>query len=225
MADCSRHSLTANRSMNKPDEPKVALLFPGQDREAAAMLGRAFVDDPLISAIVGDAPASDRIRRMTGLFSVILGTHRRDGQPVVGVIEEGRVAGAAIIEAAHPAGTIATAVAGLPFMPAMLKAVGPQGVRRALTALDKVVRNRPPEPHIYLYVLGVEPAMQGRHCGVAMLNYLREQAMLRPDLIGVYLETATAANVAYYTKAGYETVGEIAPLGVRVWRMLHRRAP
>lgn len=210
--------------MNQPTEPRVALLFPDQDRAAAAMLGRAFVDDPLISAIVGDEPASDRVRRMTGLFSVIFGMHRRDGQPVAGVIENGEVVGAAIIEqVAHPTGAIATAVAGLQFMPAMLRAVGPQGLRRAIAVLDELTRNRPREPHIYLNVLGVDPPMQGRHCGVALLNYLRDQVTLRKDLAGVYLETATAANVAYYTKAGYETMNEITPLGVRVWRMLQRR--
>jgi ribosomal protein S18 acetylase RimI-like enzyme len=210
--------------MDRPGQPRIALLFPDQDQEAAAMLGRAFVDDPAICAIVGDGPPSDRIRRMTGLFGVILGTHRRDGQPVVGVIKDGRIAGAAIIEqVTRPAGAITAAISGLPFGPALLRAVGPRGLGRALTVLDEVTRNRPPEPHIYLYVLGVEPEMQGRHYGVALLDYLRDQAALRPDLIGVYLETAKPANVAYYTSAGYETVGEIAPLGVRLWRMLQRR--
>jgi ribosomal protein S18 acetylase RimI-like enzyme len=205
--------------------PKVALLFPEQDRAASWMLGRAFVDDPLLRAIVGDEPADDRAQRMGRLFGVILRSHRRDGQPVLGVIDRGRVAGAAIIEqVGRPAGGLATAVAGLAFVPAMIKAVGLSGVRRALTVVDELARNRPSEPHLYLTILGVEPAQQGRHCGVALLDYLSEQAGLRQDLVGVYLETATAANVAYYTKAGYETIGEIAPLGVRVWRMLQRRA-
>ena len=190
------------------------------------MLGRAFVDDPAICAIVGEGSASERIKRMTGLFGIILATHRRDGQPVVGVIADGVVAGAAIFEQVErPEGAIAAAIRGLPFTPAMLKALGVQGVRRALTALDVVARNRPADPHLYLGVLGVEPARQGRHCGVAMLDYLRDQAALRADLSGVYLETATAANVAFYTKAGYETVGELTLLGVRIWQMLQRRRP
>jgi ribosomal protein S18 acetylase RimI-like enzyme len=204
-------------------KPKVALLFPDQYRAASWMLGRAFVDDPLLCAIVGKEPASDRAERMGRLFGVLLRTHRRDGQPVLGVMDEGHIAGAAIIEqVGRPAGALATAVTGLPFVPAMIGAVGLNGVRRAMTVVDELARHRPREPHIYLAVLGVEPAMQGRHYGVALLDYLREQATLRPDLAGVYLETATEANVAYYTKAGYEAIGEIAPLDVRVWRMLQR---
>ena len=214
----------ASREITDGARPRVALLFPEQDRTAGWMLGRAFVDDPLLRAIVGDEPAHNRAQRMGRLFGVILRSHRRDGQPVLGVINEGRVAGAAIIEqVGRPAGGWATAVAGLPLVPAMIKAVGLSGVRRALIVVDELARNRPPEPHLYLTILGVEPALQGRHYGVALLDYLREQASLRQDLVGVYLETATAANVAYYTKAGYETIGEIALLGVRVWRMLQRR--
>ena len=31
---------------------------------------------------------------------------------------------------------------------------------------------------------------------------------MRDDLAGVYLETATEANVAYYTHVGYQVIGE-----------------
>jgi ribosomal protein S18 acetylase RimI-like enzyme len=187
------------------------------------MLGRAFVDDPLLRAIVGDEPASDRAERMGRLLGVLLRAHRRDGQPVLGVMEEGQIAGAAIIEqVGRPAGSLETAITGLPSVPSMISAVGLNGLRRALTVVGELARHRPREPHIYLGVLGVEPAKQGRHYGVALLDYLRVQATLRPDLAGVYLETAKETNVAYYTKAGYETIGELAPLGVRVWRMLQR---
>ena len=47
--------------MDSAGHPKVALLFPEQYPEAAAVLGRAFVDDPLISAIIGDV--SDTVAR------------------------------------------------------------------------------------------------------------------------------------------------------------------
>ena len=45
----------------------------------------------------------------------------------------------------------------------------------------------------------------------------------RSDLEGVYLETATEANVAYYTRNGFEVIGEFHPLGVRMWRMFQAR--
>jgi hypothetical protein len=40
----------------------------------------------------------------------------------------------------------------------------------------------------------------------------------------VYLETATEANVAYYSRAGHEVLGELKPLGVRIWLMMRLSA-
>lgn len=208
------------------NRPEVALLFPGQYRAAAATLGRAFVNDPLLMAIVGAAAEeSERARRMAGLFGVMLTEQRRHGQPVVGVLDNGGVAGAAIIEqVAQASSSLGTVLSGITLLPALAGAIGFDGVRRAIAALDTLLRNRPPEPHLYLNVLGVDPAVQRRHFGAAILDYLRAQARQRPDLAGVYLETATAANVAYYTRFGYRVIGEFAPIGVRMWRMMQPRA-
>ncbi len=45
----------------------------------------------------------------------------------------------------------------------------------------------------------------------------------RSKLCSVYLETGTEENVAYYGSRGYETLGEIHPLGCRMWRITQRR--
>jgi ribosomal protein S18 acetylase RimI-like enzyme len=206
--------------------PRVAILFPGQDSEAAAVLGRAFVDDPMIKAIL--PPIEDRGergRRMGQVFAVALASQRASGQPIVGVLHEGRVGAAAVIEqVAKPAGTASFVLHGLALLPALVQAGGVGGMRRAVAALDVLSRNRPTQPHLYLNVLGVEPALQRRHFGVALLDWLRDQTNLREDLLGVYLETATEANVGYYTHVGYRVTGEIYPLGVRMWQMLQPRA-
>jgi ribosomal protein S18 acetylase RimI-like enzyme len=211
--------------MDSAGHPKVALLFPEQYPEAAAVLGRAFVDDPLISAIIGDVSDTvARAERMALFFGVMLAGQRHSGQPVVGVLHEGRIGGAAIIEQlARPSSSAATVLEGLSLMPGLIRAAGVGGLFRAISTLDTLLRSRPAEPHIYLNVLGVEPDLQGRHLGVAILDYLRAQVALRPDLAGVYLETATDADVAYYSHVGYHVIGEIRPLGVRMWRMLQPR--
>jgi GNAT superfamily N-acetyltransferase len=206
--------------------PGVSILFPNQYDEAAGVLGRAFVDDPLIKAIIPPGVSvEERVRRMSGIFRVVLSGHRHDGQPVVGVMDQGRVAGAAVVEhLTRPAGAMATVLQGLPQLPAMVRAAGWSGLLRAVNLLDTLARNRPSEPHLYLNILGVDPALQRRHFGVAILDFLHEQAALRSDLAGVYLETATEANVAYYSHVGYRVLNEIYPLGVRVWRMMQDRA-
>jgi ribosomal protein S18 acetylase RimI-like enzyme len=211
--------------MDSARYPNVALLFPAQHADAAAMLGRAFVDDPLIRAIIGDiSDSGERARRMALLFGVILAEQCHSGQPVLGMLHDNRVVAAAIIEqVARPSSSAATVIRGLTLMPDLVRAGGLGGVMRAISTLDMLLKHRPVEPHIYLNVLGVEPDLQRRHFGVALLDYLRAQAAMRPDLAGVYLETATENNVAYYRHVGYQVIGEIRPLGVRVWRMLQPR--
>lgn len=211
--------------MDNPQIPRVVLLFPGQYAEAAAVLARAFVDDPLLLAIIGPAPdPAERVRRMTAVFASVLRDHRAHGQPVWGVLAGDQVAAAAVVEhVSRPPSAPAMALGGLSGIPALLKAIGWSGLMRGLSALDTLTRNRPPEQHLYLNILGVEPRMQRRHFGGAILDYLREQAAARSNLAGVYLETATEANVAYYTRFGYAVIGEIHPLGVRMWRMLQPR--
>ncbi len=94
---------------------------------------------------------------------------------------------------------------------------------RSIQLMNELAHNHPPELHIYLNFLGVDPDYQSKHCGSALLDHLREVASTRSNLCGVYLETATEANVAYYQARQYEVLNEIRPLGVRMWRMLQRR--
>ena len=206
-------------------KPKVVVLFPDQDAEAASVLGRAFVDDPLIKAILPPIQDSaERARRMGQMFAVALASQRHSGQPLVGVLHEGRVGAAAIIEQVARPPTVASIVLhDLTLLPALIQAGGLGTVWRVIAALDVLSHHRPSEPHLYLNVLGVEPILQRRHFGITLLDWLREQAALRSSLVGVYLETATEANVSYYSHVGYRVTGEIYPLGVRMWQMLQSR--
>jgi ribosomal protein S18 acetylase RimI-like enzyme len=210
--------------MEPTERPKATLIFPEQYGEAAATLGRAFVDDPGMRAVLLDVTdLSERARRIGQLFSVVMEIQRRHGQPVLGVIDGDRVAAAAVIEGIVQPSLRDTVLSGLRLAPRAIGAVGIGGMIRAMTLADTLYRNRPAEPHIYLNLLGVDPAHQRRHFGIALLDHLRDLARQRSVLAGVYLETATEANVAYYTRAGYEVIGEVFPIGVRMWRMLQRR--
>jgi ribosomal protein S18 acetylase RimI-like enzyme len=166
---------------------------------------------------------AERAQRIGQLFSVVLEIHRRHGQPVLGVTDNGNVIGAAVVEGAASSAFRESVLASLGQAPQMVAALGWNGTLRAIRLGDELFRNRPPEPHIYLNLLGVDPDYQRRHAGITMLDCLRDLAALRSDIAGVYLETATPANVAYYTRAGYEVIGEIRPLGVRIWRMMQAR--
>jgi ribosomal protein S18 acetylase RimI-like enzyme len=207
--------------------PRVSVLFPDQFEEAAVALGRAFVRDPALMAILPETQVSEpaeRVRRITDVFRSALAIQRREGEPVLGVLDGGIVAGAAVIAGGAPGSIWPMLAFGMPHMPRMIQAVGWGGTMRALQLMDTLARNHPPEPHIYLNFLGVDPAHQGKHYGVALLDALHDLARERGTLAGVYLETATEANVPYYSARGYKVIGEIYPLGVRFWRMLQPAA-
>jgi ribosomal protein S18 acetylase RimI-like enzyme len=203
----------------------VSYLFTEQDPSAAVALGRAFVDDPALGALIpGIEEPAERVDRFIRFFAAVMRLMRRFGHPIFGIVDGGKVAGTAIVEGSLQPTPVATVMSGLIDLPRFVGALGFEGTLRAIRLMDALARNHPREAHIYLNFLGVDPAFQRRHYGIAILDYLRDLARIRSDVIGVYLETATPANVPYYERAGYEVLSEIRPLGVKMWRMLQRRA-
>lgn len=204
--------------------PAASILFPEQFGEAARALGRAFINDPPIKVLLPEpADPVERARLLTLFFEAMLGIQRRTGEPVLGVVMDNKVVAAAILESGSvPVATLI--VHGLLQMPRMVQGIGWAGVKRGIQLQSELIKNHPHEPHLYLNFLGVDPDYQRHHhCGSAIIEELRRLATLRSKLCGVYLETGTEENVAYYGSRGYETLGEIHPLGCRMWRMLQRR--
>jgi hypothetical protein len=204
--------------------PAAAVLFPEQYGEAARALGRAFINDPPIKVLLPEpADPVERARLLTYFFEAMLGIQRKSGEPVLGVVIDNKVVAAAILESGGvPVTTLV--LSGLMQMPRMLKGLGWDGVRRGIQLQNELLKNHPHEPHLYLNFLGVDPDYQRHHhCGSVIIEELRRLASLRSKLCGVYLETGTEENVAYYSARGYETLGEIRPFGCRMWRMLQRR--
>ena len=210
--------------MPENERPVVTIVYPEQHEQAADSLGRAFINDPTMKSILPDIedPVA-RARHLADLFRVILAVERRTGQPVFGVVNNGRVVAAAITEGVGHPGTLGLIATGIGQLPRMRRALGWGGIGRALSVFSVLSENHPKEPHLYLQVLGADPPFQGKHYGSALLDRLKLEASVRPEIAGVYLETATEANVAFYSGKGYEVLGELRPLGVRTWRMYQRK--
>ncbi len=211
--------------MPENGKPYVTALYPEQHDQAADSLGRAFINDPTFKSIVPDiTDPAERAKRLPDLFRAMLAIERRNGQPVFGVIDDnGRVVAAAMTEGVGHPGTLGLLATGLGQMPRLIGAIGWGGLYRALTLFSILADNHPKEPHLYLQVLGCDPPFQGKGYGKALLDRLALEAKARPEIAGVYLETATEANVAFYSSKGYEILGELYPLGVRTWRMYQRK--
>lgn len=211
--------------MPENGKPYVTALYPEQHDQAADSLGRAFINDPTFKAIIPDiTDPVERATHLADLFRGMLAIERRSGQPVFGIVDDnGRVVAAAMTEGIGHPGALGMITTGLGQMPRMIRAIGLGGLWRGLNLVSVLSNNHPKEAHIYLQVLGCDPPFQGKGYGKALVDRLALEAKARPEIAGVYLETMTEANVAFYSSRGYEVLGELYPLGVRTWRMYQRK--
>ena len=93
------------------------------------------------------------------------------------------------------------------------------GVQLATVPMAKA---HPTEPHHYLMVVGVDPEVQGKGVGRALLSPML--ATCDRDRLPAYLETATERNLGYYQNLGFAITGEHAiKNGPKMWFMT--RAP
>jgi len=210
--------------MAENGKPIVSILYPELHEQAAVALGRAFINAPGFKEILPDVTESvARAEHLADLFRAQLAVERRSGQPVFGVVDKGRVVAAAVTEGVEHSSVHALIATGLGQLPRLVRGLGLGGMIRALRMFSMLAQHHPREPHLYLQTLGVDPPFQGKGYGRALLDRLALEARVRPEIAGVYLETGTEANVAFYSSKGYEILSELYPLGVRQWRMYQRK--
>ncbi len=79
-------------------------------------------------------------------------------------------------------------------------------------------RHPPHPPHYYLAVLGTDPEHQGRGLGSALLAPVLERC--DEDGVGAYLESSKERNVDFYARHGFRATGKIRLLhGPPMWPM------
>jgi ribosomal protein S18 acetylase RimI-like enzyme len=187
--------------------------------ELAAVLARAFVQDPFFSWLAGEA--SERSQRMRDGWTGILRfasaglseTWTNDDRSGVAIwIPPGRAA-SSLIESIR-------------LTPALARMTTWRRLRLASAAIETLEEHRhrhAPQPHYYLSALGVEPERQGEGIGSALIAPVLAAA----DAAGApaYLETATGRNVLLYERHGFEVVEELIlpQTDIHGWLML--RAP
>ncbi|HZT84519.1 MAG TPA: GNAT family N-acetyltransferase [Gaiellaceae bacterium] len=180
---------------------------------AAEALGRAFVEDPLLTAIVGRPP--DLAGRLGRYFSL----ECRQALAAGGEIwldDDGL--GAAIWR--RPGAWLDPVSTQLRSLPAYV-AIFPRRFFRASKALNATARAHPKSPpHWYLLAVGVVPEEVGRGRGSALLRPVLQRC--DEERAPAYLEASTEANARLYARLGFEPRDEIDVLpGVRsrpMWR-------
>lgn len=189
-------------------------------QDAASVLVRAFVDDPGLLFVLPDEAERTRLAPLLARagvrFAVRCGFPLAYAEPVRGV--------ALWFPPDAPTPSEKDlADAGIAAAPGLM---GDPAWKRLKTLLDHVDALHPamaPEPHWYLTVLGVDPDVQRQGVGEALMRPIFDKA--DRDGVCCYLEAPTDGNARYYSRRGFDVVGDttIPDSNVHIWFM--RREP
>ena len=196
----------------------IASLQRGSIDRAAITLGRAFSPDPMFTWIFPDPATRPAVLRR--LLHVPLEYGLRYGR-----VTTSHDAKATCVWLPPGPGItiprmIRSGMFGVPFR----MGFGP--FRTFMTAneiMDKIHKARVPEPHWYLMVVGVDPALHNQGVGSAIVR--EGLAVVDSDSKPCYLETSERRNLAFYERLGFVVVEEatLGRGGPKAWAM--RRTP
>ena len=194
------------------DGSDVRKLTAGDVPRISLALARAFEDDPVWEFVYPDE--QDRIGRYSRAFEFFLRRIWLAEQECYGLA--GLQGGALWMP---PGRWHISPLAQLRMLPGMV-AVSGRGFLRFATVLRLIEKHHPREPeHYYLAVLGVEPELQGRGFGGAVL----EPVLRRCDEEGTpaYLESSKERNIAFYERHGFRVTEELtlSRSGPKIWPM------
>lgn len=162
----------------------------------ARMLARAFEQDAFFNWIL---PSKEQPRRRLAMFELIM----RESDNLAGAEVTSKLDACAIWKPSS--GNKQPLREQLRLLPAFARIIGWTNIPRGLRItehMEALHRRFAPTPHVYLYLLGVDPTRQGQGLGSALL----EAGLARCDRERrrVYLETARADNVVFYQRHGFK---------------------
>lgn len=173
--------------------PEVRRATPADDPEMVAALVRAYRDDPIMNWAFR---ADRRDQAWATYFRLNLDVYHPYG---------------AVFTCADRRGCAMWAPPGkwriglglkLRQLPKIAGMLGVRRFRRGLMVMDRMEREHPREPHWYLNLVGVDPELQGRGLGSALVA--AGLALCDRDGLGAYLETSNPRNLSLYRRHGFE---------------------
>jgi ribosomal protein S18 acetylase RimI-like enzyme len=216
---------------------EVRLLTDGERAAAAEVAARALRDDPMFVYLHGPDP----IARMGATYSSLRERRRppspwwrralgRRGTPHDGPALPARPTVWGALVEGHVVASAAAAPPGECFVDALPPSLrrmpggvdgGPGSSDRQTRVLAVLSAHHCPDRHWHVGPVGVEPGLQGRGVGHAVMRLVCEAMDDAGEI--AFLETETATNVVFYRRLGFEVVGNAELPGLPLWFM--RREP
>lgn len=182
----------------------------------AALLARAFADDPMMGWVV--PRAAERPRALEAFFAANVRYADLYGRVDLG--PEGQAAAIWLAPGDYRMTAWRMLRSGHALLPLRMGAPAWRRLRHLNAyALMQHVRTVP-GPHWYLYGIGVVPERRGRGLGTALLRPVLELA--DGDRLPCYLETANPATLPLYERLGFRVAipGRLPPDGPPFWSLL-----
>jgi GNAT superfamily N-acetyltransferase len=196
-----------------PREPHIREVTPEDVPGLNRSLARAFYEDPVFGWMLPDA--ADRVRRAERGFAFYL---RKVYLPHHECFMlDGGGGGALWLP---PGRWHLSLLEQLRLAPGMIAATG-RRLPWIMMALATIESNHPSAEHHYLAFVGLEPELQGKGLGTALMRPIIDRC--ERERVGAYLEASSPRNRACYERQGFEVTEEFSfprggPPSWRMWR-------
>ncbi len=183
-------------------------------RPLAAMLARAFYDDPVTSWFYPNPQR--RLVHARRFFAIRL--RQLADQDLIYTTPDH--AGAALwTQPGRWREDLRQSLMLLPMLPVLLPRIV-----RSTRAVHEIERRHPVLPHYYLSVLGTDPDQQGGGIGSALLGPVLDRC--DSEGVAAYLESSKESNVGFYARHGFAVTERIdLPDGPPLWFMWREPLP
>ncbi len=182
-------------------------------RSLSKVLARAFYDDPVMTFMLPDDEA--RAKALPPMFATLTRHHflARRGSEVAS--RDGAIGAATLWD--PPGQRKSSRWEELRMMPTLAWHFRSRG--KQTQALGRAMEEaHPEEPHWYLMVIGSDPTVRGAGFGQALMRSRLDRC--DGERAPAYLEASKAELIPYYSRFGFEQIGEIQiPEGPKMWPM------
>ena len=200
----------------------VVRLVPELEEQAVEVLVQAFKTEET-TAYHLDTTRPSTVRRMAVLDGIFLQLYLEAGRTVLGAMRDGRVVGVALVR--DPRINLSKMRAAALFLSRSHQLVLLYA-RRPLRFLRVMWGAKSPKgltkPYFTFEVLGIHPDHQGMGAGKALMREVQAMVEEDPSISGIYLNTGSERNQAFYESLDYATLRIVDLKAVKIYHMFWR---